>query len=142
MCRAHPGGGVDSAKGFGGFGGLPHPGHPAAASLPVAVSKNSCTCVLAGVNLHHWPSGGTGVPLSAEKSPSLGQRVQVLAGHSCHTGDFPGASAGKELACQCRRCKRGRFDTWVRKILLEMEMATCTGILVWKIPWTEMPGGL
>ena len=21
-------------------------------------------------------------------------------------------------------------------------MATCTGILVWKIPWTEMPGGL
>ena len=82
MCRAHPGGGVDSAKGFGGFGGLPHPGHPAAASLPVAVSKNSCTCVLAGVNLHHWPSGGTGVPLSAEKSPSLGQRVQVLAGHS------------------------------------------------------------
>ena len=75
MCRAHPGSGVDSAKGFGGFGGLPHPGHPAAASLPVAMPKNSCTCVLAVVNLHHWPSGGTGVPLSAEKSPSLGQRV-------------------------------------------------------------------
>ena len=29
---------------------------------------------------------------------------------------FPGGSAGKEPACQCRRCKRGRFDPWVGKI--------------------------
>ena len=26
--------------------------------------------------------------------------------------DFPGGSSGKELTCQCRRC---RFDPWVRK---------------------------
>ena len=25
---------------------------------------------------------------------------------------------------------------------LEEEMATCSGILAWKIPWTEEPGGL
>ena len=25
---------------------------------------------------------------------------------------------------------------------LEMEMATHSGILVWKIPWTEEPGGI
>ena len=25
---------------------------------------------------------------------------------------------------------------------LEKEMATCSRILVWEIPWTEQPGGL
>ena len=26
--------------------------------------------------------------------------------------------------------------------LLEKEMATCSSILAWEIPWTEEPGGL
>ena len=30
---------------------------------------------------------------------------------------FPGGTSGKEPTCQCRRCKRHRFDPWVRKIL-------------------------
>ena len=30
---------------------------------------------------------------------------------------FPGDISGKELACQCRRHKSGRFDPWVGKIL-------------------------
>ena len=29
---------------------------------------------------------------------------------------FPGGTSGKESACQCRRCQRCGFDTWVRKI--------------------------
>ena len=29
---------------------------------------------------------------------------------------FPGSSAGKESACQCRRHNRHRFDSWVGKI--------------------------
>ena len=29
---------------------------------------------------------------------------------------FPGGSGGKELACQHRKCKRCRFDPWVRNI--------------------------
>jgi len=29
---------------------------------------------------------------------------------------FPGGTSGKEPACLCRRCKRHRFDPWVRKI--------------------------
>ena len=33
------------------------------------------------------------------------------------------------------------FDSWVRKISLEKEMATCSSILAWEIPWTEEPGG-
>ena len=29
---------------------------------------------------------------------------------------FPGGVSGEELACQCRRHKRHRFDSWVRKM--------------------------
>ena len=29
---------------------------------------------------------------------------------------FPGGTSGKELACQCRKHKRCRFDPWVGKI--------------------------
>ena len=34
------------------------------------------------------------------------------------------------------------FSPWVGKIPLEVEMATHSSILAWKIPWTEEPGGL
>ena len=33
---------------------------------------------------------------------------------------FPGGATGKELTCQCRRCRR----CWIRKIPLEEEMAS------------------
>ena len=35
-----------------------------------------------------------------------------------HSMGFPGGDSGKEPehACQCRRCKRHRFDPWVGKI--------------------------
>jgi len=39
---------------------------------------------------------------------------------------FPGGASGKELACQCRRHKRYRFDPWVRKI-------------PWKKAWQPTP---
>ena len=29
---------------------------------------------------------------------------------------FPGSTSGKELVCQCMRCKEPGFDPWVRKI--------------------------
>ena len=35
-----------------------------------------------------------------------------------------------------------QVDPWVRKILLEKEMANCSSIFAWRIPWTEEPGGL
>ena len=38
------------------------------------------------------------------------------------------------------------WESWVRSLgqedLLEKEMSTHSNILVWKIPWTEEPGGL
>ena len=45
----------------------------------------------------------------------------------------------KDSACQCRRCKRCRFNPWVGKIPLEQEMAAHSSILAWKIPWAEEP---
>ena len=37
-------------------------------------------------------------------------------------------------------------EMWVRSLcwedLLEQEMATASGVLAWRIPWTEEPGGL
>ena len=48
--------------------------------------------------------------------------------------------SGKESACQCRKCKRHRFDPWIGKIL-----GVGHGNLLqysWKIPWTEEPGRL
>ena len=55
---------------------------------------------------------------------------------SCIWG-FPGGSDGKESAMQETQvlCLGGED-------LLEKEMASHSSILVWRIPWTEEPGGL
>jgi len=50
--------------------------------------------------------------------------------------------SGKEPICQCRKCKRHRFDPWVGKKSLEKEVATHPSILAWRISWTEEPGRL
>ena len=42
-----------------------------------------------------------------------------------HMG-FPDGTSGKELACQCRRCKRHWFNLWVGKI-------------PWRMPWQPSP---
>ena len=56
-------------------------------------------------------------------------------------GCFPRCASGKEPACQCRRREmRVRSLSWEDP--LEEDMATCSGILAWKIPGTEEPGGL
>ena len=53
---------------------------------------------------------------------------------------FPDGSAGEEPAGQCRRHERYRFFSWENP--LEWEMAVCSTILAWKIPWTGEPAGL
>ena len=50
------------------------------------------------------------------------------------------------LAAQTVKSLPAMQETWVRSLgqedLLEEEMATHSGILAWKIPWMEEPGGL
>ena len=55
---------------------------------------------------------------------------------------FLGGSSGKEPTCQCRRHKRLGFDPPGWEDPLEEGTATHSGILAWRIPWTEEPGGL
>ena len=47
--------------------------------------------------------------------------------------------SGKESACDT-----GDVEMWIRFLVredpLEEEMATCSSILVWGIPWPEEPG--
>ena len=48
--------------------------------------------------------------------------------------------SGKESACQCRRLIQVWYLGWEDP--LEEEMATCSSILAWEIPWTEESGRL
>ena len=54
---------------------------------------------------------------------------------------FPGGSSGKEPPCHGRRCKRGEFDFWVRKIPWR-EWYPTPVFLPGESPWSEEPGGL
>ena len=54
-----------------------------------------------------------------------------------------GGASGKELAWQCRKHKRRRFDPWVgKRDPLVKHTAPHSSILAWRIPWSEEPGGL
>ena len=41
--------------------------------------------------------------------------LPLVTGQLKRTLGFPGGAGGKEPNCQCRRCKRRRFDPWVGK---------------------------
>jgi len=51
---------------------------------------------------------------------------------------FPGSSVGKEATCSAE--DPGSILGWGNP--LEVAMPKHFGILAWKIPWTEEPGGL
>ena len=70
----------------------------------------------------------------------ISRRVDLL-GHMVNSGLLKWYS-GKESACQCRRLKRCGFDPYGQEDPVEKEMATCSTILAWRIPWTVEPGGL
>ena len=54
---------------------------------------------------------------------------------------FRRGSSGKESARQCRRCKRHQSDPWAGRSP-GIGSDNHSGILAWKIPWKEEPGGL
>ena len=54
-----------------------------------------------------------------------------------------GNASGKEPMCQCRRCKRLRFNpSFNQEDPSEEGIATNSSILAWRIPWTEEAGEL
>ena len=53
--------------------------------------------------------------LQADTLPSEPSGKPLLSG-GMHQLDFAVGSSGKELAYQRKRCKRHKFDPWVRKI--------------------------
>ena len=55
---------------------------------------------------------------------------------------FSGGASGEEPACQCRRCKRCRFDPWVRKISWRTAWQPTPVFMPGESPRTEEPGGL
>ena len=55
---------------------------------------------------------------------------------------LPGDPTGQEPACQCRRCKRLGFDSWVGKVPWRRAWQPTPGLLPGKFPWTEEPGRL
>ena len=57
---------------------------------------------------YYFPDG---VPSKWKKMESL-----ESGGNNLYLWRTPGGASGKEPACQCRRCKRGRFSPWVGKI--------------------------
>ena len=54
---------------------------------------------------------------------------------------FPGSTSGKEPTCQCRRCKRLKFDSWAEKIPWKVWQPTPV-FLPREFPWTEEPSKL
>ena len=56
------------------------------------------------------------------------------------------SSIGASLVAQRVKRLPAMWETWVRSLgqedSLEMEMATHSSILAWRIPWTQEPGRL
>jgi len=56
-----------------------------------------------------------------------------------HVYGLPWWLSGKEHVCQCRQCGFKMIESGRS---LKKEMATCSSILAWEIPWTVEPGKL
>ena len=56
----------------------------------------------------------------------------ILWGYLCTKWGFPGGANGKEISCQCRRCKRCMFYLQVRKISWRRKRQPTPVFLLWK----------
>ena len=108
--------------------------------IHITVDENfGCFHVLAIVNSATMDTGvhmSFKVIIFSQYMPSGG-----IAGSYASFWIFPGGSVVKNLSAM-----QEPQETWVRLLgqedTLEEGMATHSSILVWRIPWTEEPGGL
>ena len=54
---------------------------------------------------------------------------------------FPGGASSQESICQCRR-QETQVPSLGQEDPLEEGMTSHSGVLAWRILWTEKPGGL
>ena len=73
---------------------------------------------------------------------SLPQIWAKYHSNNLYTLGFSDGTSGKEPTCQCRRCKREKFDPWVRIILWRRAWQPTLVFLPEESPWTEKPGRL
>ena len=67
--------------------------------------------------------------VSYQSSWLMGSVLYLDLGDGYHKHGFPRWLSGKESACQYRRCKRHRFDPWVRKFLWRREWQSAPVVL-------------
>ena len=86
------------------------------------------------------------VPRSASTDPSSVGEDLVTAeqgwGFRLPTRPPWGPSPAAQWCGSCLQGRRCGFNFWVGRRILDLEMATHSSILAWRIPWTEEPGGL
>ena len=73
------------------------------------------------------------------------QEVKTFTRDDTQTPGFISGSSGKESACKAGDAgDTGSIpgSGGSRKDPLEKEMTTHSSVLVWEVPWTEVPGGL
>ena len=92
---------------------------------------NLDTCTLESVTDLRNGVTYSGRNVRASHETTVCHKLSSLDGH-------PTWLSGKESVCQCRR---RRFHLWVRKIPWRRKWQPTPGILAWKSPWTEEPGG-
>ena len=112
--------------------------NPQLVQLRGEVSFPPLSCTTPGAHL--WFHPYLGVRGTLRPIGKREQRQWLIGAHllTWGVGCFPGGASGKASTCQCRRCKRHRFDPWVGKIPWSRESHT---ILVF-LPQTEELGEL
>ena len=74
---------------------------------------------------------------------SLGERESGCSWEAARQRKWPHPCMVAQMAKNLSVVRRPRFDLWVRKIPWRRKgRATHSCILAWRIPWTEVPGGL
>ena len=51
-----------------------------------------------------------------QELPEIAEYTHTHTHTHIYVSGFPGVTGGEEPSCQCRTCKRWRFNPWVRKI--------------------------
>ena len=64
-----------------------------------------------------YTSSGIRIPIESNSLQHLALiDLFIVSWYYLQYGGALGGASGKESSCQCRRCKRHRFNPWVRKI--------------------------